>query len=149
MSKYSFSNPLPTNYIILGLVGVIIAITFFIADRPISGAILGPVSLVLLTARSGIEFDISNKTIRYFKSVFAIKWGKNVVFSDMEYLAVKSGIYTESMGSRGSSHTFTYTLYTLGVSIDGELHELKKSKKEDKIDKLKGELSQAWKIPVH
>ncbi len=145
---YKFSTPLPTNYIIMGIVAIVFAISFLITSNYISSGILFLVGGAFVTARTGYEVSIGNKTIRDFNSIFWIKWGSAEPYRKLEKLSIKSGLYSQTMSSRGSSSTFKFRIYTLCILIDGAVYELKKSKKYERLEALMNELGEEMGIPV-
>ena len=142
------TNPLPSNYIIFGIVGTVFALSFLITGRYISFGILQFVARGLLTARDGIIIDTKANTIKNLRSVFFIEWGEVVNYKQLQGLFLKSGLYSQGMNTRGSSHSIKYTLYTVTVYADDIEYILKSSKNEGRMVSYMNDLSSEMGIPV-
>jgi len=143
-----FSKALSSNFIIFGIVGTVFALSFVITERYISFAILQLISAGVLTVREGVQIDTQSKVIRTFKSIFFIEWGDNVEYQKLDGLFLKSGLYSQGMSTRGSSHTIKYTLYTVSLYADDLEYELKSSKKGERMEVLIEELSKELDAPI-
>lgn len=131
-----FSRLFPWHFIFLAVVVFIIGIAL-ILEKTILSVCLMIASVFILTAYSGTEINIADKTYKEYNSFFLfIKSGKRMKYSGIEKLFINRSKVTQRMYSRTShSSTFWNTEYNGYVKFDDgiKIQLLNKRRKKDVV----------------
>lgn len=92
------------------LAGIFIIISLLvISNYPFVAAILSFLSLLIFTARSGLEIDLEKNKYRQYMSFFwVIRMGKPVKIKDVEYIFINSDKVSRKIYTAHTSHSSTF-----------------------------------------
>lgn len=119
--------------------------------KPFLAVVLIPISLFILTGKSGIEIDLSSRQYRSYYSFYLLKFGKWLEFHSIEKIYINKNnvsqkIYTAHTNQSSTFHSSQYDAYI--KFGNGEKEYLASSKDLQKVTDKIEPLSKAVGISI-